>query len=660
MCIAMRVTILVVAIILAFSATLKTSSADRGVGSIELSANPTAVIADGKSVCTVTARARDRTGKFVPDGTDIRFSASLGVIEEIGTTSAGVARVKLVSVDVTGTCIVTASWIEGQAVGQTNVEFCESLVGAGGPEYIGVDADDYLAYSIDYKVLEALGNVKVSYRSLELTAHEVQIDLEKSRVVARGKGTEHTVKVQTVGGVIEGSVFTCDLLGLRGMLLSAERGDVRQIDLSKAVQEIGGSETSYMPEDFDFADLSESAILVKASRATIFPNEKIHFKKANVYVDGKRMLSLPLYVLSLTGYPVEGEQYVGYSTGGLTLNLPFYYSLTPSSSGTLMIRHGDSTGWGQYGQKPGWYVNMQQKYAAERCQGAFMLSQVTGGEWGAQFVHSQDLGKRTQGYLYVDYPAHRDLFGNLNLNRSYDAFSVGLNLYGSKYRQQGQHSDSLSGDIYMQTRPKPVGNSPFRYTLSARSAYSVMSTDLQAGETKNRSSSQSFRGNVYSAPVPLGRDLSLRGSVGLGYIWSGSNSSGLSSLGTMMLDWRVSRYSSVQLSYRYADRASIYASSMGKQALSATCILSDGKRLRASIYGTKGLDYSTANLFTDVSYRLDPRWRFGVRSSLSNFGESSYNDLELALGRAVGTRELIAVWSQSQKRIMFELGAAGL
>lgn len=678
----MRVNTLIATCILLVSSFSTAPAADRGVGSIELSANPNVIAPDGKTTATITAEVRDRDGKLVPDGTEVRFTASLGIIEETGTTFAGVARVNLVSADIPGTSIVTASWVEGQAVAQSTVEFADVDVSVTrGPEYISVDADEYLAYSIDYKVLEALGNVRIRYRSLELEAHEAQVDLEKGRIIARGQGRDRPVELHTANGTVEGNMFACDLAGSRGLLLSAKTGSVLPVDASNSLPKIGDAEVPYMPEEFDITDLSDSSILVKAKRATVFPNEKIHFKAANVYVDGKRMLSLPLYVLSLTGYPLEGEQYVGYSTGGITLNLPLYYSLSPSSTGALLVRHGESTGWGEYGQRPGWFVDMRQKYSTSRSHGSLVLSQITGADWGAQFSHSQYLGNRTHGYLFLDYPAHEALYGALTLSKSLADLNIGLNLYGNKY--QGAGRDSLAGSLYLRTRGKSLGNSSLKYTLSARLARSYSYTRLFEGSDAASSliqqeSSQSLEGNIYSAPIHLSKNLSLRTSAGLGYVWSDSSLTGLSSLGTAVLDWRLSRQSSFQLSYRFIDRPSVYTYrpvgqtptseqpletrtlNRRRQTLSAMLHLTDGKKWRASAYAIKGLDYSATNLFANISYRLNPDWRLGVRSTLSDFGYSSYDDFEFELGKKIGNRELMAVWSKSQGRIMFELGSGGL
>lgn len=645
----MRIKALITAILILLLAIPIQLNADRNVGSIDLSANPSSIPADGKSICTITAEVRDKDGKFVENGTEIRFSASSGVIEETGETSSGVARVRLESTDIQGTCIVTATWVEGQATSQINVQFGDVEAQPRGPRYVSVDADDYLAYSVDYKVLEALGNVKIRYRSLEMQAHEVQVDMEKNRIIARG-GADDPVKLVTSEGVKEGSLFTCDLMGSRSFLISSERGEVVQVDFTKAKPEIiKAEEISYSPEEFDFADLSDSSVLFKAKQATVFPYDKIQFKKANLYVDGKRMFTLPLYVLSLTGNQADGDQYVGYSTGGLTFNLPAYYSLSPTSSGALLARYGESTGWGEYGQKPGWFMDLRQKYTTDNSQGVFTLSQITSGDWGAHFTHSQQLDDRTNGYLYLDYPSHRDISANLNLNRSFDQFNVGLGLYGDIYEEG---SDSFITDLDIQTRQKPFGKLPFKYSLSSSSECS-WGSGLYA-----KNFTQSLRGNLYMNPKKLSSNLTLRSSLGLGYIMGNPSLSGMSTLANAVLDWRPSTYNSVQLSYQLSNRASVHSSTSGaSQSVSAVCSFGDGKNWRGYLYALRGLDRPTTTISGDLSYRIGNNWRAGIRSFVADYGSSSFNNLELELGYSIDSREVIAVWSQSEKKVMFELGS---
>lgn len=655
--------------------------ANRGVGSIELSSNPRTIPADGRSLATITAEVRDRDGNLVPDGTEIRFTASVGVIEDTATTTTGTVRVRLTSANIPGACVVTATWVEGQAVTQLNVEF--EMVGSAamkGPEYIAVDADDYVSYSIDHKVLEALGNVRMRYRSLELEAYEAQVNLGTGRIVARSQDRDHPVKVKTADGTIEGDMFSCDIVASRGLLLSAKTGAVQVVDFTKGMPVISSEEAVYSPEEFDMVHIADSAILVKAKGATVFPNQKILFKRANVYLETKRTISLPNYVLSLTGYPEEGEQYVGYSTGGLTLNLPFYYALAPRSNGALLVRHNESTGWGTYGQRPGWFIDLRQKYETDRSQGTFTLNRVTDSDWGAQYWHSQNLGNLTNAYMFLDYPAHRSPYGQVNLNRAFQGFNANLNLYGSKNSETGVRA--LQGILNLQTRPKQIGKTGLRYTVSTTfqksGSYGAPVVDSTGAviSTTQTDSSEQLHGSMYSSPWKLGSGLSLRGSMGFGYVWGRPEIRGLSALASTVLDWKIAKNSQLQLNYSFNDRPNSRITRTvvrpgnqieeitqtiqnTRQNVSAMLRLGDGQKWQASVYAYKGLDYNVMNVLSYLSYRISPLWRVGVNSSISAAGKSRYDDLELEVGHMLGNRELIAVWSQSERKIMFELGSGG-
>lgn len=641
-----------IAIILSAVMLLSSSGplcADRGAGSLRVTANPASIPADGKSVCTVSAEVRDPEGVLVPDGTEIRFNASLGVIEESVETSAGVARARLTSSDIPGDSVVTATWLEGQAVAQVTITFGGTEAEPEGQQYLDVNASDYLAYSMDFSVLEAIGSVKIRYRSLEMSADEAQVDLQLNRILARSTSSETPIQIRLKDKTIEGDLLICDLNTLEGQLISISSGNSRKVDLLRGESSDIDEMAMYQPSDLEFLDLSESSVLVKSKSATVFPNNKIQFKGAGIYVKGKRRLYLPFYVLSLTGDQADDSQYLGYSTGGLTLNLPLYYSLTPSSSGALLVRHGESSGWGWYGQKPGWFLDVRQKYSTPTSSGQVLFTQITGNDWGAHFNHSQQLDSRTNGYMYIDWAAHKDLYGVVNLNRSYNSFSAGLNLYGTSIDGGG---DSRTAELTLKTRSRQIGKLPARFTISSRTSY----TD-GSGMGTLAGMQESLLGNIYTNPLKLGSSLSFRASAGLGYLWGSERSSGMSSLATAALDWKISRNSMLQLNYRFADRATSYTSStFGKQSLSAHLRLSDGQKWRATMFMMHGLDYDSLNLLGDFSYYLDKNWRLGLRTTYNKFGDISYNDTEFALGRRFENRELMAVWSKSQNKVMLELG----
>jgi hypothetical protein len=98
---------------------------------------------------------------------------------------------------------------------------------------------------------------------------------------------------------------------------------------------------------------------------------------------------------------------------------------------------------------------------------------------------------------------------------------------------------------------------------------------------------------------------------------------------------------------------------MGRQSLTASLTLGDRRKWYASIYGLKSLDNQMFNVYGDFSYRFNDQWRFEVRSTSNEWRGVYYDDLELALGKRIGKQEVMAVWSKSQNRLMFELGSGG-
>lgn len=667
----MRITAFIMAAMFCVLCLSGSFAADRNVGTIQLSANPMAIVADGKSICVVTAQVKDKNGAFVNDQ-EIQFTTSLGVIEQVGRTSTGAARVKLISSDVKGTAVVTATWVEGQAVAQTNVVFGDATVVSKGPEYVSVSADKYLAYSVDHKVLEGIGKVKVKYRHLQLEAGEVQIDCETHRIVAKGDIQNGPIKIKTKEGFVTGNLFYAGADN-RGVLISVDTGHAVELDLAHGIPSVTGKPVNYSMLDFDFVELDDSMTIIKCKTATVFYNQKIQFTKANLYVAGKHRFSLPLYVLSMNGYEVDGQPYFDYSTSGISLNLPYYYSLSPSSTGAFIVRNGGSTGWGTYGQTPGWGLDMREKYSTEYSQGSLELTQVTSSDWGAHFQHSQQIDQSTQSYLYLDYPAHRDLYGRMNVSRSFSKFDMGLDLSGSKY---ALGSTSFGESVYAQTKPKNIGKSIFKYTVSSRLSDSqsispeIITINEDGTETSSSAKTNVFTKSVdtsiFSSPYHIAKKVSLTSSVGVGYLWGDPVSgSGTSTTGLMMADWKISPRTNFSVSYRYANRTGY--TQLGKQSLTSSWRYS-GKRWQTSLYAVKGLDYTSLNMFADASYKVDRLWRIGVRTTLNQFlatiattpvsyKTQSYNDFEVQLGRMIGNRELIAVWSKSQHRVMFQLGS---
>lgn len=650
-------------------------------GNIELSTIRPNLPADGKSVTTVSALVRDTEGKLVPDGTEVLFSASIGLIEESAFTSAGVARVKFTSQLITGKSVITASWLEGQAISVLNINITNITEEEIIRRYVTIETDTYMAYSIDGKVMDAVGDVEIKYRSLVIKAHSAQIDLLMNRIVARGQGRDNPVILKSGNDTVTADMFTCDLMGANGLLISAERGGIEYVDFANKKITITKPTSTYPSDMFDFFDLSGSLVMVRTKMAIIYPGEKIFFKRAGIYPGEKKFITLPYYALSLTGQQVDGAQYIGYSSSGISLSIPFYYSLTPTSGGALLLKYGDRSGWSGFGQVPGWFIDLRQTYTTNNAQGVFVLNEITSKDWGARYSHNQSFGKRTQANFYIDYPAHKNIFSSLNVNRSFSGFSLGLDIDGSRDEFGGNY---LSQNLTLQTRAKKIGDSVFSYSLSGATSKSHSTfKGLDDSSTTIETSVNRVNTNLVTSPIPLTKNLKLRSSLALGYQWQNSTDDrndmeGLSTIGSSVLDWKISQNNNMQLSYRYIQRpvftkrfvdGQIVDSRPATQSVSASWRFGKPSKWMVTMYGVKGLDFPNMSLFGDVSYRLDSQWRLGLRMTANKYRtrifedgdfvekDRSYDDLELILGKQMGAQEISLVWSKSQGRVLLELGS---
>lgn len=129
-------------------------------GNISLSANPASVSADGVSTTTITAEMRKKDGTFVPDGTLVSFTTTMGALSApTQTTIGGIASVTLQSVLLAGTAQVTA--ISGQAISSISVQFVpratSSIVMKASPQTLS--ADGFSTSSITATARDLSGNL---------------------------------------------------------------------------------------------------------------------------------------------------------------------------------------------------------------------------------------------------------------------------------------------------------------------------------------------------------------------------------------------------------------------------------------------------------------------------------------------------------------------
>ncbi len=282
----------------------------RASGSLGLAAAPDVIYADGKSSTILTATVRDSGGNPAPDGTSVRFTTTLGrLTPDTATTTSGVARVSLTSAAQEGTATVTATAFaakaDGSSAGGTSVEFTEDRESLFDKDarWIRVDCPQYLIYSADWKVVEAQGkngSAHLAYKALDIAADSLQVDLQTQTVLAHG------VVMQRGRHVLRAAELRYDLVTGNGSAILA--AGAAQSNASVLVTGFG-LETSPQPVDpgqatletnpYRFEDLSDSRVVVAARAITAAPGDQIQFRRASIYSDGKKLLSVAYHVMPM-------------------------------------------------------------------------------------------------------------------------------------------------------------------------------------------------------------------------------------------------------------------------------------------------------------------------------------------------------------------------
>jgi hypothetical protein len=276
----------------------------------------------------VSAEVRDEKGNLVPDGTQVQFSASLGVLRDtVVATSAGIARTQITSSSLPGLATITATLPGAPAFGEVRITFTDDpeMLRQRSNTYL-FRSDQYLAYSADWRCIEAVSSqqqAEIVLGGLRLQARSYQYRLDDDVVVAedallsRGKRQLSVQRLRYYPRRDEGQavIFTGD-------------GKVEEFVFKVPLWEREPL-TVGRPDAYAYIDLSASELLFVADSAVLLPGERIQFRRAKMYVAGQKLINLPMYDLNFRTGEALGQQIIGVNSGGLTLDLPFYYVCLP-------------------------------------------------------------------------------------------------------------------------------------------------------------------------------------------------------------------------------------------------------------------------------------------------------------------------------------------
>jgi hypothetical protein len=417
----------------------------------------------------------------------------------------------------------------------------------------------------------------------------------------------------------------------------------------------------------------ERGYWITARRIRVFPQDKIQFDHSTIFFNGAKLFSMPLYVLPLSGSanPVAGM--LGFnSSGGLSLNVPFYYMASPHGTGAVYLQHAPGNGFAA--ESPGFALAIDQQYFLSRnSYGSFNVDQIGRGDWNFNWQHNLQLSPTLSSRIYVDAPRHRDLYTYATLVKDFSAVQVGLE--GSYGRPESGDNSAL-GQLFARLRPRPLGASGWNYTVSANALARRFSQFAPLpggggiglpGQPRPGTTPTSA-----AATTLFGQTLNLSLQSPTYRPWGGADIQA-TVLGTafnysdgrrgvapgVLLGWRqkIGRVAALQLDYNYDKGSAGLYSADFTHYISGGLSLYLGNKLNASAFLSKSLSSDSLYATTGLDFYFKPKWRLGLFSDYSSFADNdALLNYGFSLGRLVGQREVTLNWDSARGRFYVELG----
>lgn len=609
--------------LLALGASLfPTSVSAQQAEAIRLSAKPVNVLADGVTSTTITAEVRNGDGALVADNTIVNFSTTLGTIESTAPTRGGQASVSLVSSTIAGTAIVTAS--SGGATADIKVYFTVRAAQIqAGPDVIMIRAK-YLLFNDLERVLDATDQVEIRVGAVRIKADRAQIDLEKNVIIAEGKPGAASLSITSAGKTLQVDRARYNWSALSGVL-SGTQEPVRGVyNLNGITMEVTKSAEPPPPDTFTIRDLEASMYSVRASRIVLVPGKEIQFQGARILLNGKRKLSLPYHVASLSEAGLGDPQYIGIGPEGPLLDIPYYVVVGPEGSSQFRLKYNAPEGL--YGANvAGWALDLVNRYkVANEMDGSASLTRMTSKDWGLYWTHNQRMGDRTKAYVNLDTRSgdglsRRYTLGNFALYHTGRGYSTTLTGYGAR-------AVVTTGDLRVSLssagRPIVKGLTWSVGATAASGRRQIIEQDPDNPDTTRIgtawTSSQGVNTRLTASSVNLGGGFTMNASAGKGLLWS-KGSTYQSTLATVRINRPIPALKkgdasgSFNLVYNFNDYGSRVEQSGSsytrqRQTMTASLTYAKGARWNWSAFGTYGFQDQSQNYRLNGTVRFAPNW----------------------------------------------------
>ena len=412
---------------------------------------------------------------------------------------------------------------------------------------------------------------------------------------------------------------------------------------------------------------------VAARRLRVYPHDKIQFEKATLFLNGGKVFSMPLYVVSLNGVFNPAQDMVGFNTsGGLTLNIPYFYQASPRGQGTVYLQHAPRNGFAA--EKPGFAVAVEQQYwLNDNSNGRLIVDQIGHGGWNLGWQHKLQFSPTMQGSISLDMPRHRDRYLRTSLYKDLNSMQLGVEGFYAK-PDGGEHD--MQGQFFARLRPRTIGRSGWTMTTTAnvtawnRYPETRLSNGGNGGGIGLPGQGSSQLTQRYRAVVGQTLDLSMQSPNRP--LWKGANMQATlratafnNSLGrrgvapgiTLGVQQKLGRIGSMQLDYTYDKSGGVYAGANLTHFVSTAVQLNPTSKISAGLFATKSLADRSLYSSASLDYMIAPKWRVGLLADYSQFSDAEdFLDYGWSIGRMIGQREVSVNWSRVRNRIYFELG----
>ena len=624
---------------------------------LRLTASPKVIRADGRSTTLITARLSGSRGGPVRNGTEVRFVTTAGSITPGVFTSSGVARATLTASDIPASAVVTAFSGTANAYIYVQMVSQEAEANVGGL-VLRVKAK-YVAFSEDKKFIQADDTVQIRFRGAVMEANTVQIDMNQNVMRLLGDVNITSAGTTKVGQRLFVNLDTFDAY----IVAISEKQYFNVYGMTPLAED-----PKTLNPDFELVDISDSKLLWVGKEAVYIIGDRVQVKGASAYLGGVKTLRLPFHETSLHGAPGEGTgNYIGIGTEGLVVDIPFYLAMSPQSSSSIHLRHGERTGTGFYNRNSGFHVDVVQRYGlVGRSEGQLTLTNLVSADWGLNVEHSQQFGKKTRAHMFLDFPAHRDLFARVNVNHLTRFGSFTGSFQGTKL--QRIDTFTTGQDLTFETIPVKVLGGKGMVSLELRHQQRSGGT-LAFRPSLGRGRGRRLRVGIAShqtdtigvkfrqTPVRLAPGITLNNTVTVRDTFIGSRP-GLGMGFESGINAQLSPGLRLITNYNYNRVPGLEElPNLGQHHLSGILIYSPKSRFSVSMIGSMELDAPGRSFINQFSYQLSDQWRFDMLQTFFQYSSFSEKDYQFGIARMLGNRELVVYWSAQRHRWVMEFGA---